>query len=152
MIQTIIKAFYSVFVFIVLVVFILVGWTAYSFISQPSKSDQILRVIKDMYGSQKSVIFDFIDLTKILINEKDLSVSNNNISLSTRKELLKAVDDNSQLNESPVNQNNSLIIGIEPSPNEFGEEILPGNIEEPIVNEEKGASINEMTVEMDINP
>tara|TARA_Y100001968_G_C19388212_1_gene734066 strand:+ start:785 stop:1249 length:465 start_codon:yes stop_codon:yes gene_type:complete len=154
MFKTIIKAFYSVFIFIVLASILLASWTAYSYISQPSKSEEILRVIKDMYSSQKSVVFDFVDLTNILIKERKFSENNENINLSTKKDLLTVVEDSSQLIESPVNEDNSLGIVIEPSLNEFGEDILPGNIEEPLVNEEIDSSISEMLegMEMDINP
>ncbi len=151
MIKTIIKAFYSVFIVIFLFFTLLGGWTAYSFVSQPSKSNEILRVIKDIYGSQKSVILDFIKLTNILIKEKDLSQNNDNINSSFKKDLLTFAEDNSKLNESPVSEDNSLEIGIEPSSNEFGEEKFPSNNEEPIVSEEIESSMNEMLVEIDIN-
>ena len=151
MIKTTIKAFYSVFIVIVLFFTLLGGWTAYSFVSQPSKSDEILRVIKDIYGSQKSVILDFVKLTNILINDKDLSKNNDKINSSFKKDLLTVAEDNSKLNESPVSEDNSLEIGIEPSSNEFGEEKLPSNNEEPIVNEEIESSMNEVLVELDIN-
>ena len=140
MFKTILKAFYSVFILIVLASILLAGWTSYSFISQPSKSDEIIRVIKDMYGSQKAVIFDFVDLTSILIKEKNLSENNENTNLLTKKDLLKVVEDN------------SLVIGREPYPNEFGEDILPENSKEPLVNVEKESSMNEMLDGMDINP
>ena len=151
MIKTIIKAFYSVFIIIALFFNLLSGWTAYSFISQPSKSDEILRVLKDIYGSQKTVILDFVKLTNILISEKDLSINNDNINSSIKKDLLTVEEDNSQLNKSPVSEDNSLEIGIEPSSGDFGEEISPSNIKEPIVDEEIESSLNEMPVEMDIN-
>tara|TARA_Y100001968_G_scaffold117460_1_gene106932 strand:+ start:382 stop:804 length:423 start_codon:yes stop_codon:yes gene_type:complete len=140
MFKTILKAFYSVFILIVLASILLAGWTSYSFISQPSKSDEIIRVIKDMYGSQKAVIFDFVDLTSILIKEKNLSENNENTNLSTKKDSLKVVEDN------------SLVIGREPYTNEFGEDILPENSKEPLVNVEKESSMNEMLDGMDINP
>jgi len=151
MIKKTIKAFYSFFIVIVLFVTLLGGWTAYSFVSQPSKSDEIHRVIKDIYGSQKSVILDLVKLTNILINEKDLSKNNDNINSSFKKDLLTVSEDNLKLNESPVSEDNSLEIGIEPSSNEFGEEKLPSNNEEPIVDEEIESSMNEMLVEMEIN-
>ena len=152
MFKTILKAFYSVFILIVLASILLAGWTSYSFISQPSKSDEIIRVIKDMYGSQKAVIFDFVDLTSILIKENDLKENNENINLSTKKDLLTIVENNSQLVESPGNEDNSLGTSIEPSLNEFSEDKFPENIEEPLVNEEIESSMKEILDGMDINP
>ena len=152
MFTTIRKVFYSVFIFIVIASTLLAGWTAYSFISQPSKSDEILRVIKDMYASQKSVVFDFVDLTSILIKENDLNENNENINLSTKKDLLTIVENNSQLIESPGNEDNSLGTSIEPSLNEFSENKFPENIEEPLVNEEIESSMKEILDGMDINP
>ena len=145
MIKTIIRAFYSFFIVIVLFFILLGGWTAYSFIYQPSKSDEILRVIKDIYGSQKSVIFDYVKLTNILINEDDLSKNNDNINSLFKKDLLTVGEDNSQLNESSISRDNSLEMDIEPSSNEFGEEILPRSNEEPIVTEEIESSKNEIS-------
>ena len=152
MFTTIRKVFYSVFIFIVIASTLLAGWTAYSFISQPSKSDEILRVIKDMYASQKSVVFDFVDLTTILIKENDLNENNENINLSTKKDLLTIVENNSQLIESPGNEDNSLGTSIEPSLNEFSENKFPENIEEPLVNEEIESSMKEFSDGMDMNP
>ena len=152
MIKNIIKVFYSIFILIVLAMIFLSGWTAYSFISQPEKSDKVLRIIKDMYVSQKSVVLDLVDLTGLLINEKDLSENNGNFNLSNENDLLTIVEDNSQLIELPVVEDNFPGIGIEPSLNEFGEEILPEHIEEPLVNEEKESSMNKMLSGMDINP
>ena len=152
MFTTIRKFFYSVFIFIVIASSLLAGWTAYSFIAQPSKSDEILRVIKDMYASQKSVVFDFVDLTSILIKENDLNENNENINLSTKKDLLTIVENNSQLVESPGNEDNSLGTSIEPSLNEFSEDKFPENIEEPLVNEEIESSMKEILDGMDINP
>jgi len=145
MIKTIIRAYYSFFIVIVLFFILLGGWTAYSFIYQPSKSDEILRVIKDIYGSQKSVIFDYVKLTNILINEDDLSKNNDNINSLFKKDLLTVGEDNSQLNESSISEDNSLEMYIEPSSNEFGEEILPRSNEEPIVTEEIESSKNEIS-------
>ena len=130
MFKTIIKVFYSIFIFISIASILFASWTAYSFISQPSKSDEILKVIKEMYGSQKSVIFDFVDLTSILIKEKEFSEDYEIIYPSTKKGLPK------------VDEDNSLGIGVEPSLNDFGEDVFPENIEEPLVNEEIESSIN----------
>ena len=152
MFTTIRKFFYSVFIFIVIASSLLAGWTAYSFIAQPSKSDEILRVIKDMYASQKSVVFDFVDLTSILIKENDLNENNENINLSTKKDLLTIVENNSQLIESSGNEDNSLGTSIESSLNEFSEDKFPENIEEPLVSEEIESSMKEILDGMDVNP
>ena len=67
MIKTIIRAMYSAFISIVLISIVLVGWTCSAFISQPTKSGEIINLIQDMYESQKSVIIDVVDLSKLLI-------------------------------------------------------------------------------------
>ena len=76
MFKTIIRVMYSAFISIVLISIFLAGWTTYSFISQASKSTEISKVIQDIYVSQKSVLVDVIELSKILI--KDTSNNNNN--------------------------------------------------------------------------
>ena len=83
MIKTIIRAMYSAFIFIVLISIIMAGWTCFAFISQPTKSGEIINVIQDMYKSQKSVIIDVIDLSKLLItdiSEKIAREDNNPVS------------------------------------------------------------------------
>ena len=163
MFKTIIKFFYSIFIFIFIASILFASWTAYSFISQPSKSDEILKVIKKMYGSQKSVIFDFVDLTSILIKEKDSSEDYKIIYPATKKDLPKVAEDNSpgigiepsqnvisegvvlpgNIEEPIVNEDNSLGIGMELSQNESSEDVvLPGNIEEPLINEAIESSIH----------
>ena len=81
MIKTIIKAIYSAFVSIILISIVLAGWTGYVFVSQSSKSDEIIKVIQDIYSSQKSVLVDVIDLSKILIKDTtaDNDYKNNDI-------------------------------------------------------------------------
>ena len=61
---------YSAFISIVLISIVLAGWTSFAFISQSSKSSEILNLIQDMYASQKSVVIDVIDLSRILIKKE----------------------------------------------------------------------------------
>ena len=138
MIRTIIKAIYSAFISIFLILIILAGWTGYVFFSQSSKSSEITKVIHDMYSSQKSVVIDVIDLSKILI--KDISAGddyeNNNLLIG--KELPTDLEENSQLDDLPIsdkNGDNPLGIVIKQSFPESSENILPEMIEEPLVNE-----------------
>ena len=135
MIKTIVKAMYSVFVFIVLISIILAGWTTYAFVSQSSKSNEIGTVIKDLYESQKSVAIDIIDLSKILIKDtsKNITIENKNVFVET--ELIEDRDDDYQLDQSMItedNGDNPLGIVIQPSLPEVSENILPEIIEETL--------------------
>ena len=68
MIKTITKILYSAFITIIIISIILAGWTSYAFIAQSSKSTEIINVIQDIYVSQKSVVVDVIELSKILMS------------------------------------------------------------------------------------
>ena len=132
MIKTIIKAMYSAFISIVLISIILVVWTGFAYVSQSSKSSEITKVIKNMYSSQKSVVIDVIYLTKILIKDNNLSISNENSNLLVKTELISDLEDKSNLELSPItipNGDNPLGIVIEPS--------LPEIIEESSGDEQK---------------
>ena len=130
MIKTIIRAMYSAFISIVLFSIILTGWTGYAFISQPTNSDEIINVIQDMYESQKSVVIDVIDLSKILIKYSSERIANENINLliESESELLTDLEDMPLLDESSMmeeNGDNPLRIVIEPSLPEASEKTLP---------------------------
>mgnify|MGYP001296938198 CR=1 FL=1 len=135
MIKTLIKAMYSAFISIVLISFILVGWTTYSFIFQSSKSIEIAEVIQDIYSSQKSVAFDLIDLSKILIKDYSKEITNENNNVFVESELLVDIEEDSQLDQTPIiedNGDNPLGIVIEPSSPEVSDERLPDIIEKSI--------------------
>ena len=154
MIKTIIRAMYSAFISIVLISIILAGWTCFAFISQPKKSVEIINVIKDMYESQKSVIIDVIDLSKLLIMDISEGIDSEDNSLLTESELRTNEDDDSVLYESPIledNGDNPLGIVIEPSLPEVSEENLSGSTVGPLENYQSEVSINEMEIGMDMN-
>ncbi len=158
MIKTIIKAMYSAFISIVLISIILTSWTCFAFISQPTKSGEIINVIQDMYKSQKSVIIDIVDLSKLLINDtsKRIASEDNNLltesesesELLTDQEDKSLVDDLSTLED---NGENPLGIVIEPSLPEVSEENLPEIILGPLDSDQREVFINEMEVGMDMN-
>ena len=150
MIKKIIKAIYIAFITIFLISIILSGWTGYAFISQSSKSNEIIKVIQDMYASQKSVFIDVIDLSKILIKDTSDGISKENNNLLEEKDL----DQNFQLDESAIaeeNGDNPLGIVIEPSLPQVSSTRLPKIIEEPLDLELNGLSMNEMDTGMDMN-
>ena len=154
MIKTIIKAMYSAFISIALISIVLAGWTSYTFIFQSSKSSEIIKVIQDMYASQKSVVIDVIDLSKILIKGTSESISNEKNNLSVETDLLKEIDDNSQLDDSLIaedNGDNPLGIVIEPSLSEVSEKTLPEISEETFAYEQSEVSMNEMEIGMNMN-
>ena len=135
MIKTLIKAMYSAFISIVLISFILVGWTTYAFIFQSSKSIEIAEVIQDIYSSQKSVAFDLIELSKILIKDYSKEITNENNNVFVESEFLGDIEEDSQLDQTPIiedNGDNPLGIVIEPSSPEVSDERLPDIIEKSI--------------------
>ena len=152
MIKTIIRAMYSALISIVLISIILAGWTSYAFISQSKKSSEIINVIQDMYESQKSVIIDVIDLSKILIKDTTERIANENNNPLAETELLTDLQDKPQFDESLIledNGDNPLGIVIEPSLPEVGAKTLPEIIDEPLVNDHNEYLMNK--IEMDIN-
>ena len=154
MVKTIIKAIYSAFISIVLISIVLAGWTGYVFVSQSSKSDEIMKVIQDIYSNQKSVVVDFIDLSKILIKEvtADNDYKNNNILLETELETER--EEYPKVENLPItedNGSNTLGIVIEPDLPKESENILPELIEEPLVTEKNDFLENKMETKMDMN-
>ena len=154
MIKTIIRAMYSAFISIVLITIILAGWTCFAFISQPTKSVEIINVIQDMYDSQKSVIIDFVDLSKILIKDNSEKIDSEDNNLLTEPELFTNQEDKSLLDEPSIledNGDNPLGIVIEPSLPEVSEENLPGISVGPLDIDQREVSMDDMEIGMDIN-
>ena len=154
MIKTIIRAMYSAFISIVLISIILAGWTCFSFISQPTKSGEIINLIKDMYESQTSVIIDVVDLSRLLIKDNIERIASEDNSLLTESKFLTDQEDKSLLDEPSIledNGDNPLGIVIEPSLPEVIEENLPEITEGPLDNDQSEVSINEMEIGMDMN-
>ena len=121
---------YSAFIAIVLFSIILAGLTGFAFISQPTKSGEIINVLQDIYESQKSVFIDVIDLSKLLIKYRSERIANENINLliESESELLTDLEDMPLLDESSMmeeNGDNPLRIVIEPSLPEASEKTLP---------------------------
>ncbi len=154
MIKTLIRAMYSAFISIVLISIILAGWTCFAFVSQPTKSGEMINVIQDMYYSQKSVIIDVVDLSKLLIkdqSERNVSEDNN---LLTDSGLLTNEEDKSLLDEASIledNGDNPLGIVIEPSLPEVSEENLPDISVGPLDSDQSEVSMNEMEIGMDMD-
>ena len=149
MIKTIIKAMYSAFISIVLTSIILAGWTTYAFIFQSSKSIEISKVIQDMYASQKSVVIDVIDLSKILIKDKSKKITNENNNVLLEKEFLADREEDSLLDQSTITEDNGenpLGIIIQPSSPEVIENRLTEIIEEPLIKEQNEFLMSEMEI------
>ncbi len=154
MIKTLIKVMYSAFISIVLVSIILAGWTTYSFIFKSSKTEQISIIIKDMYASQKSFVVDLIDLSKILISDTSIKITNEDKIIVGETELEVDIEDQSKLDQSPLtedNGDNPLGIVIQPSLSEYTENLSPEMIDEPLVNEQNELSMREMENLMEMN-
>ena len=154
MIKTIIRAMYSAFISIVLISIILAGWTCFAFISQPTKSGEIINVIQDMYESQKSVIIDVVDLSKLLIKDKSERIASEDNNLLTESKLLTDQEEKSLLDEpfiSEDNGDNPLGIVIEPSSPEVSEEKLPELSLGTLDIDQSEVSMNEMEAGMDMN-
>jgi len=145
---------YFAFISIVLISIILAGWTFFAFISQPTKSGEIINVMQNMYKSQKSVIIDLVDLSKLLIKDKSERISSEDNNLLTESELLTNEQDKSFLDEPSIqeeNGDNPLGIVIEPSLPEVSEENLPEISLGPLDNDQSEVSMNEMESGMDMN-
>ena len=154
MIKTLISAMYSAFISIVLISIILAGWTCFAFISQPTKSGEIISVIQDIYESQKSVIIDLVDLSKLLLKNNNDEIANEDNKLLTESELLTDQEDKSLLDEPSLledNGNNPLGIVIEPSLPELTEETLPEISVGPLDNDQSEVSMNKMEIGMEMN-
>ena len=154
MIKTIIRAMYSAFISIVLFSIILTGWTGYAFISQPTNSDEIINVIQDMYESQKSVVIDVIDLSKLLIKYTSERIASENNKLLTESELPTDLEGKHLLDESSIpedNGDNPLGIVIESTLPEAIEPTLPEISLGPLDDDQSEVSMNEMEIEMDMN-
>ena len=154
MIKTIIRAMYSAFISIVLISIILAGWTCFAFISQSTKSGEIINVIQDMYESQKSVIIDVVDLSKLLIKDTSEKIASEDNNLLTESEFLTDQEDKSLFDKPSIledNGDNPLGIVIEPSLPEVSEENLPEISVGPLDNDQSEVSMNEMGIEMDMN-
>ena len=162
MVKTIIRAMYSAFISIVLFSIILTGWTGYAFISQPINSDEIINVIQDMYESQKSVVIDVIDLSKLLIKYTSERIASEDNKLLTESELPTDLEGKHLLDESSIpedNGDNPLGIVIEPTLPEAIEPTLPEAIETtlpkislgPLDDDQSEVSMNEMGIGMDMN-
>ena len=152
MIKTIIRAMYSAFISIVLISIILAGWTCFAFISQPTKSGEIINLIQDMYEGQKSVIINVVDLSKLLIKDNSERIASQDNNLLIESELLIDQEDKSLLDEPSIleeNGDNPLGIVIQPSLPEVIEENLPEISEGPLDNDQSEVPMNEM--EMDMN-
>ena len=154
MIKTIIRAMYSAFISIVLISIALAGWTCFAFISQPTKSGEIINVIQDMYESQKSVIIDVVDLSKLLIKDTSEKISSEDNNLLTESEFLTDQEDKSLFDKPSIledNGDNPLGIVITPSLPEVSEEDLPEISVEPLDSDQSEVSMNEMEIGMDMN-
>ena len=154
MIKTIIRAMYSAFISIVLISIILAGWTCFAFISQSTKSGEIINVIQDMYESQKSVIIDVVDLSKLLIKDTSEKIASEDNNLLTESEFLTDQEDKSLFDKQSIledNGDNPLGIVIEPSLPGVSEEDLPEISLEPLDSDQSEVSMNEMEIGMDMN-
>ena len=154
MIKTIIRAVYSAFISIFLLSIILAGWTGYSFISQPTKSSEIISVLRGIYESQKTVIIDVVDLSKLLIKDSSTGKANEKNNLLPEGESLTDLKDKSQLDESSFfedNGENPLGIVIQPSLPQVSDKILPEISKEPLVEEQSEVSMDEMEIGMDMS-
>ena len=154
MIKTIIRAMYSAFISIVLISIILAGWTSFAFISQSTKSGELINVIQDMYESQKSVIIDVVDLSKLLIKDTSKKIASEDNNLLTESEFLTDQEDKSLFDKPSIledNGDNPLGIVIEPSLPGVSEEDLPEISVEPLDSDQSEVSMNEMEIGMDMN-
>ena len=147
MIKTIVRVMYSAFTSIILISIVLAGWTTYAFFVQSSKTNDISKVLKDIYKNQKSVFIEVIDLSKILIDDTSNNITNENKNVFFESELPIHGEEDPQLDQSQSpedNGENPLGIVIHPSLPELSENKLAERGEEPYVNEQNEFSMSEM--------
>ena len=111
-----------------------------------------------MYESQKSVIIDVVDLSKILIKDKSeiIASEDNNLLAESKSEteFLTDQEDKSLFDKPSIledNVDNPLGIVIEPSLPGVSEEDLPEISLEPLDSDQSEVSMNEMEIGMDMN-
>ena len=154
MIKTVIRAIYAALISIVLISIIIASLTGYSFISQSPKYNEIFYFIRDIYKSQKTVIIDVVELSKLLLKDTSDRIASEYNNLLPKDELLTDLKGKSQLDESSIledNGDNPLGIVIETSIPEVSEKTLAEIIEEPLVDEQSEVSMNELEIGMDMN-
>jgi len=158
MIKIIRRTIYSAFISIVLLSIILTGWTGYAFIFQPTKSSELISLIQGIYESQKTVIIDVVDLSKLLITDtsKENAYERNNLLQESESESVFLTDqeDKSLFDEPSIledNGDNPLGIVIESSLPEVSEENLPEVSVGPLDSDQSEVSMNEIEIGMDMN-
>ena len=146
MIKNVIRAIYAAVISIVFISIVLSAWTGYAFIFQPTKSSQIFYFIQDIYESQKDVIIDVVDLSKLLLKDTSERKANVKNNFLPEAESLKDQMGMSQSDESLMLEENANPLGIviEPSSSDAREKRLPEISEEPLVDENPELSINQM--------
>ena len=146
MIKNVIRAIYAAVISIVFISIVLSAWTGYAFIFQPTKSSQIFYFIQDIYESQKDVIIDVVDLSKLLLKDTSERKANEKNNFLPEAESLKDQMGMSQSDESLMLEENANPLGIviEPSSSDAREKRLPEISEEPLVDENPELSINQM--------
>ena len=146
MIRTIINSIYYGFISIVLISFMLAGWTSFTLVTKSTKSSEIIKVVNDMYASQKTVIIGVVNLSKILLKDSSTKITNENKIVLLDTDLPKEVEDNSQLDKSQIIDDNHLRT-IEESFSEVGKNTISDLNEEALVNDQLGSYMNEMEIE-----
>ena len=151
MIKTVIRAIYAALISIVLISIIIASLTGYSFISQSPKYNEIFYFIRDIYKSQKTVIIDVVELSKLLLKDTSDRIASEYNNLLPKDELLTDLKGKSQLDESSIledNGDNPVGNVIEPSLSEVMENRLTESSEEPLFERRSGLSLSEMKIEM----
>tara|TARA_Y100001968_G_scaffold308496_1_gene327320 strand:+ start:3095 stop:3547 length:453 start_codon:yes stop_codon:yes gene_type:complete len=147
MIKTVIKAIYFAVISIFLFSIILAALTGYAFIFQTTKSSEISYFIQDIYESQKIVIIDVFDLSKLLLKDTSEKKPSENNNLISEAEFSADLKSNSKLDESSIPEdsgNNPLGIVIEPTLSEVRENKFPVIRDETRFDKESELSMDEM--------
>ncbi len=154
MIKKILSAIYSAFISIVLITIFYATWTGYAVIFQPTKSAAIISVIQDIYEGQKLIILDFIDLSKLLVNDTRERIVTENKDSLIDSELMTNSETNFLPSESSIDDQydkNPLDIVIESSLPDERETSLSENVLEPMDNEKAEVQMNELELGSEMN-
>ncbi len=105
MIAKIFRAVSSTIISIALIAILFSAWTTYVIISQPSKANEINKVLGDIYQNQVSFTFNIIDLTKILIRAEIIVTEDSTKQDQNLFDVSVSSEDSPQQNEDLISKN-----------------------------------------------
>ncbi len=117
MIKQIYRAAYLSITTIIILSIVLTGWTTFTYLSNDSRKSEITYVVLDIYENQKTILFDFIKLSKLLIKKTNQVIENKDASMRTELDMNEDINDINpkEIVEDEENESNPFGITIVPS-------------------------------------